>query len=179
MFTRTLIIASALCSCACVHSCRFVFAVLMKLEEELALLVRLWSGVCDINKSHMPGCVATKSVAPQSEFWSMRCGVSGMAAKARASGARLVVCRHSGHKPQLLSPIIVAAAAGAILCACSHAQPLLVAAAASVVIEGVTDATATPDKHDLSDAGTMEALKIARIHCDSLCSSTKAYFARG
>ena len=58
-------------------------------------------------------------------------------------------------------------------------QPLLVAAAAGVEIEGVTDATTIPDKHDLSDAGTMEALNIARIHCDSLCSSTKAYFARG
>ena len=151
----------------------------MKLEEELVLLVRLWSGVCDKNKSHIPGCAATKSVPAQSEFWSMRCGASGMAAKARASCARLVVCRHSGHKPQLLSPIVVAEATGAILCACSHAQPLLVAAAAGVMIEGVTDATTTPDKHDLSDAGTMEALNIARIHCDSLCSLTKAYFARG
>ena len=103
------------------------------LEEELALLVRLWSGVCDINKSHMPGCVATKSVSAQSAFWSVRCGVSDMAAKARASCARLVVCRNSGHKPQLLSPIVVAEATGAILCAGSHAQPLLVAAAAGVV----------------------------------------------
>ena len=59
-------------------------------------------------------------------------------------------------------------------------QPLIVAAAAGgVVIEGVTDATTTPDQQDLSDAGTMEALNIARIHCDSLCSLTKAYFARG
>ena len=159
----------------------FVLAVLMKLEEELALLVRLWSGVCDINKSHIPGCAATKSVPAQSAFWSVRGGVSGMAAKARASGARLVVCRHSGHKPQLLSPIVVAEAAGTIHCACSRHSIIARCSGCGcgVMIEGVTDATTTPDKHDLSDAGTMEALNIARIHCDSLCSLTKAYFARG
>ena len=37
-------------------------------------------------------------------------------------------------------------------------NPLLVAAAASgVMIEDVTDATTTPDQHDLPDAGTMES----------------------
>ena len=97
----------------------FVLAVLLKLEEELVLMVRLWSGVCDINKSHMPGCAATKSVPAQSAFCSVRCGVSDMTAKARASGARLVACRNSGHKPQLLLSIVVAEAAGAIRCASS------------------------------------------------------------